>query len=96
MSVIENTTPKTIPVTTVFMEGSLVGPHVKRLFEFIARGVGIVKHLFELSPTYPLPSRQMVCFLIGEYRQAAGASTQGRRFKALASLLLTLSVDGEA
>ena len=53
MSVIENTIPKTIPVTTVFMEGSLVGPqsqkHVKRLFEFIARGAGIVKHLFELS-----------------------------------------------
>jgi hypothetical protein len=59
MSVIENTIPKTIPVTTVFMEGSLVGPqsqkHVKRLFEFIARGIGIVKHLFELSSTYPLP-----------------------------------------
>jgi hypothetical protein len=28
--------------------------------------------------------------------KAAGASTQGRRLKALASLLLTLSVDAEA
>jgi len=27
MSVIENTIPKTIPVTTVFMEGSLAGPN---------------------------------------------------------------------
>ena len=52
MSVIENTIPKTIPVTTVFMEGSLAGQsqkHVKRVFEFISRGVGIVKRLFELS-----------------------------------------------
>ena len=31
-----------------------------------------------------------------EYHEAAGASTQGRRLKALASLLLTLSVDAEA
>jgi hypothetical protein len=31
----------------------------------------------------------------GEYHQAAGASTQGRRLKALASLPLTLSVDAE-
>ena len=55
MSVIENTIPKTIPVTTVFMEGSLVGPiNVKRLFEFISRGVGIVKRLFELFPAHPL------------------------------------------
>jgi hypothetical protein len=47
MSVIENTIPKTIPVTTVFMEVSI---NVKRLFEFISRGVGIVKRLFELFP----------------------------------------------
>ncbi len=54
-SVIENTIPKTIPVTTVFMEGSSVGPNqVKRLFEFISRGVGIVKRLFELFPAHPL------------------------------------------
>jgi hypothetical protein len=46
--VIENTIPKTIPVTTVFMEGSLAPINVKRLFEFISRGVGIVKRLFEL------------------------------------------------
>jgi hypothetical protein len=54
MSAIENTIPNTIPVTTVlmeFMEGSLAGFNLKRLFEFIPRSVGIVKRLFELSTT---------------------------------------------
>jgi hypothetical protein len=31
MSVIENTIPKTIPVTTVFMEGSLIGPNLRNM-----------------------------------------------------------------
>ena len=67
MSAIENTIPNTIPVTTVFMEfmeGSLVGnqsqKHIKRLFEFISRGVGIVKRSFELWATKLLLTRQMV------------------------------------
>jgi hypothetical protein len=50
----------------------LSSEHIKRLFEFISRGVGIVKRLFELSPAGPLLTRQMVQFLIPRHLNGLG------------------------
>jgi hypothetical protein len=52
ISVIEKTIPKTIPVTAVFMEGSLAETYSNACLNLYLAALAYVKRLFELSLGY--------------------------------------------